>query len=163
MTAQQECSFVRFASSSASSGVREYEAGVNGPKSLWNAAARSRKAVVIVRPWKLLYSATIVLLPYAVFVAGIFAGGLDRAFVGLRAGIGEEHLLHAGSFAEHLGEQRLRLSVVEIRDMLEFGKLGGDGRLPDVVGDAEAVDGDAGPQVDIFFSGFVIQYGKFRA
>ena len=40
--------------------------------------------------------------------------------------------------------------------MLQGPYLRDDGLLPDIVGVAQAVNGDAGPQIDILFSGFII-------
>ncbi len=50
----------------------------------------------------------------AVFIRGVCARALSGALVGLRAGVGEEDLLHAGAGAKLLGEQGARLGEVEV-------------------------------------------------
>src|SRR5258705_13861973 len=58
--------------------------------------------VASVRPWK---PPSKVMISYAVLVHGaVFAREFDRAFVGFRAGIGEEHLVEATAIGQSLGE-----------------------------------------------------------
>ena len=54
----------------------------------------------------------------AFVVGGVLARGLDGALVGLRAGVGEEDLLHAGLLAQQLRQLRVGRGVVEVRGVL---------------------------------------------
>ena len=56
----------------------------------------------------------------ALLLGGILSGNLDGTFIGLRTGIGEKHLLHTGSLAEHLRQHRTRLGIVQIGHMLQL-------------------------------------------
>ena len=85
----------------------------------------------------------------ALVFGGPFAGGLDGAFVGFRAGVREKDPLQAGSFAEHLCELRGRFGVVEIGDMLEAAELRRNGIAPFVVVHAEDIHADAAAEVDV--------------
>ena len=42
--------------------------------------------------------------------------------------------------------------------MAQLAQLGNDGLLPDIVTDAEDVDGNTGTEVDIFFAIYIVQY-----
>ena len=50
----------------------------------------------------------------ALVLSRVFARGLDGAFVGLRAGVGEEDLFHAGLFAQQLRQLRVGRGEVEV-------------------------------------------------
>ena len=91
----------------------------------------------------------------ALLLGSVFPGCLDGALVGLCAGIGEENLFHAGPLTEHLGQHGTWLSIVQIGGVLYLLQLGNDGLLPGFISHAEGVDGDAGAQVDVFFSGLI--------
>ena len=88
----------------------------------------------------------------ALLCGGILSRHLDGALVGLRAGVGEEDLLHAGSFAQELGELGTGLGVVEVGDVLELHGLVADGLGPGLIAEAEAGNADAGAQVDVLFA-----------
>ena len=90
------------------------------------------------------------------FLGGVFARGFDGTFIRFGAGIAEKHLFHTRALTERFREQRARLRIVEIRGMLAFSELCGDGGGPLVVRIAERVDGDAGAEVDIFLSVLVL-------
>jgi len=83
--------------------------------------------------------------------------GLDGALVGLRAGVREEDLFHAGLLAEQLRELGARGREVEVGGVLELVQLGLDGRLPGLVLHAEDVDRDAAAEVDVFLARVVLQ------
>ena len=53
-------------------------------------------------------------LAAAAHLLGIQASKLDGAFVGLRAGVGEEDLFHAGLFAQQLRQLRVGRGEVEV-------------------------------------------------
>ena len=54
----------------------------------------------------------------------VAAGELDRALVGLAAGVGEEHAAPTPQQLVETGrERRLRLVVVEVRDVQERARL----------------------------------------
>ena len=95
----------------------------------------------------------------AVFVVRIFAGRLDGAFVRFCAGVGKEDLFHARLFAEHFCQDDLGLRVKYVGNMAQLVELGRHGVFPDVVADAEDVDGDAGAEVDILLAVDVVQDG----
>ena len=99
----------------------------------------------------------------ALLLSGVLAGGLDGALVGLRAGIAEEDLLHAGLFTEQLRQPGAGLGIVEIGHMLELAQLSGHGRLPLVVGNAEGSDADAAAHVDVFPAALIINKGPLAA
>ena len=50
----------------------------------------------------------------ALVLSRVFARSLDGAFVGLRAGVGEEDLFHAGLFAQQLRQLRVGRGEVEV-------------------------------------------------
>ena len=95
----------------------------------------------------------------ALLPCGVLPRHLDGALVGLGAGVGEEDLLHAGSLAEHFGQNGAGLGVIKIGGVLELAHLGDDGLLPGLVRHAEGVDGDSGAQVDVFFSVSIHHHG----
>ena len=53
----------------------------------------------------------------------VAAGGFQRTLVGLAAGVGEEHIRHAGAPGQKLGEFGAGLRVVEIGGVLNFVEL----------------------------------------
>ena len=80
----------------------------------------------------------------ALLRGGILTGHLDGALVAFGAGVGEEHLLHAGLFAQELGQLGAGLGVVEVGNVLQLHGLLGNGLGPGLVTEAEAGDTDAG-------------------
>ena len=88
----------------------------------------------------------------------VFAGHLDGAFVGLRAGVAEEHLLHPGALTEHGGQFGAGLCVVKVRGVLQSGGLFADCFLPHLVAGAENVYPDAAAQVDVFLAVLIGQH-----
>ena len=92
----------------------------------------------------------------AILVTGVFSRDFNGALVGLRAGVGEEHLLHSGFLAQELRQLRAGLGVVQIGHVLHLGDLLDDGLLPSIVRNAEAGHADAGAHVDVFLSVFVV-------
>ena len=59
------------------------------------------------------------------FVVAIEARQLDRRFVGLATGVAQEHFLHAGDFAQFIGDQLLLANLVQVRGMDQFADLCG--------------------------------------
>ena len=53
----------------------------------------------------------------------VTAGGLQRTLIGLAAGVGEEHVRHAGVPGQKLGEFGTRFRVVQVRSVLDFVEL----------------------------------------
>ena len=91
----------------------------------------------------------------ALFLGGILSRHFHGALVGLRAGIGEEHLLHAGFFAQQLCQLGAGLGVIEVGGVLHLTQLFRHRRNPCVIGKAEGGDADAGAHVYIAFSAHV--------
>ena len=97
----------------------------------------------------------------SLFIRGVLAGRLDGALIRLGAGIAEEDLLHAGFFAQGFRQQGAGLSIIEVRHVLQLPQLGGDCRLPFVIGDAEGGYADAAAHVDVFLSGLIVHQRAF--
>ena len=95
----------------------------------------------------------------AVLVVRIFAGRLDGAFVRFCAGVGKEDLFHARFFAEHFCQDDLGLCIKYVGNMAQLVELGRHRILPDIVTDAEDVDGNAGAEVDILLAVDIVQDG----
>ena len=92
----------------------------------------------------------VILRPF--FLRRVFPRHLDGAFVGFPAGIAEEHFLHACLLAEQLRQFHAGLRVIQVGHVLHLAQLVDDRLFPDVVGDAEAGNPDAGAHVDVFFT-----------
>ena len=88
----------------------------------------------------------------ALFIGRVLSCHLDGAFVGLRAGVGKEDLLHAGSFAEHFGELGARLGVVQVGGVLHHVQLGDDRSFPGFILNAKGSYADAAGQIHIFLA-----------
>ena len=85
-----------------------------------------------------------------VFVKGIFAGKLDRGFVGLRPAVAEEHLIGKGMRDQSLGEQHLRFGIIQVRRMQEVPRLSFDGRHEVGMAVTQRIDRNPGDKVEIF-------------
>ncbi len=99
----------------------------------------------------------------AEMVGGVFAGQLERGFVGLGAGIGEEHPFGEGQLAQPASQLQGRFVGQYVTDMPEF--LGLFGQYLDQLGMgvAQAGDGDAASEVDVVSSLLIPQAGTFTA
>ena len=82
-------------------------------------------------------------------LGGILSCHLDGAFVGFRAGVGEEDLLHAGLLAQQLCQFRAGLGIVQVGGVLHLAQLFGDSRHPGLVTEAESGDADAAAHIHI--------------
>ena len=92
---------------------------------------------------------------HAFFLGGILSRHFYGALVGLRAGVGEKYLLHAGFIAQELGKFRARLGVIQIGGVLHLAQLIGHRRHPLLVPKAESGDTDAGAHVHIALAVYV--------
>ena len=88
----------------------------------------------------------------AVFVIGILPAELNHTLVCLTAAVGKEGALHAGAGGELMGQLDIGLRVEQVGDMAQLGGLIGDGLEPLLVAVAQAVDANAGGEVNIFFA-----------
>ena len=88
----------------------------------------------------------------AVLVIRILARELNHALVGLRAGVGKEHLAHAGLGAQLLCDLDHRRGGIQVGYVQQLACLLGQGCGDFRVGIAEAVDADSGGQVDILLA-----------
>lgn len=93
-----------------------------------------------------------VLSACAVFVIGILPAELDHTLVCLTAAVGKEGTLHTGAGGELMSQLDIGLGVKQVRDMAQLGGLIGDGLEPLLVAVAQAVDANAGGEVNIFFA-----------
>jgi len=99
----------------------------------------------------------------AVFVERVFAREFDRALVCLRAGVREEHALHAGALDQRLRGSCRRLGIVKVRHMRELLRLLCDRGEPRFVAAAEGADADAAREIDIRLTVEILQRRVFAA
>ena len=84
---------------------------------------------------------------------------LDRRFVGFRAGVAEEAVVHPRYLRQSAREGLLGLDVVEVGGVHEFAGLFAQGRRHRRMGVTEVVHAEAGDTVQIAPAGGVIQVG----
>ena len=85
-----------------------------GPNEARASGSVEKLTIVVVRPWKLPSNATMTASSggHALDLVAPLAGGLDRRFHRLRAGVHRQHHLHARQLRE-LGAERAELVVLE--------------------------------------------------
>ncbi len=93
----------------------------------------------------------------------IFARQLQSAFDRFRAGIGEEHLISEGGRTQFAGQFSLPWNGEDVGDMPQLLRLRGHGLDQDRIGVAQAVDGDALHEIEIFAARSVIKSAAFAA
>jgi hypothetical protein len=110
---------------------------------------------VRVRPWK---------EPYAAVELAVPAGELDRALVGLRARVGEEHATAAAEERVQPGRDLgLDVVVIEVRDVQQCRRLVGDRGRDLGMGVAERRDREPGEEVEVLLAVGVPEVGARAA
>ena len=94
---------------------------------------------------------------------GVFARQLDRALVGLSAGVAQERATAEARLAEPLGQLHRRLRVEEIRGVHEPPRLLAEGLDHLGMAVAQGVDRDPGQEVEIALSLVVPEVGPLAA
>ena len=98
-----------------------------------------------------------VVLAVAAVRLAVLAGDLDGGLVGLRAGVAEEDALEVADLAEFRRQLGLRGGQVQVGRVDQRRRLLLDGPDEARVAVAEAVDGDAGQEVQILLALGVVQ------
>ena len=88
---------------------------------------------------------------------------LERAFDGLRAGVGEEGALEAADFDEAFGQRALILVVVEVGGMDQQAGLLADDFHDARMGVPERVDADAGEEIEVAAALQIVKVAAFSA
>jgi hypothetical protein len=87
------------------------------------------------------------------------ADQLEGALVGFRAGIAEEHLVHARQFTQAIGQRLLFAHLVDVGRMDQSPGLFGERRHQTRMGVTQAVDRNACQGVQVFLTLLVDQPG----
>ena len=96
-----------------------------------------------------------------ILLLSVFPGDLDGTLIGLRSGIGEEHLFHPRPGAEFLCQQDVRLGIKQVGGVLHLGQLIRYRLDPYGIGKAEGVHRDAAGKVGIGFARIIPNGGAF--
>ena len=94
---------------------------------------------------------------------GVLAGDLDRALVGLGAGVGEEDPAAEARLGEALGEAHHRLGVEEVGDVHQAAGLLAHGLDHGGVAVADRADRDPGEEVEVLLALGVPEQGALAA
>ena len=91
---------------------------------------------------------------YALLVA-VQTGDFQAGLIGFGSRIAEKGLVHAGKSAQRLAKCLLLRDVIEITDMQQLFRLGGNCLGYRGIGVAQGANGNSGQGVDVFAASFV--------
>ena len=97
------------------------------------------------------------------FVVALESRQFDGGFVGFCTGVTEERVVHAGTFAQAVGQLGLQRNLVQVGGMQQRLRLMGQRFGHMRVGMAQTADGDTGQTVEVGFTLAVGQVGAGAA